>query len=90
MTVQICRHGPLILTLLLAGLASARSAEPEPGAARPRVEFGAEIWRLRPAVSAVQAAASTSARDPRAKPVTEIPAARRNVRVVYPALTEAR
>ena len=90
MTVQICRPGPLRRPPRRAGRAAARAAAPPPGAARPRVEFGAEIWRLRPAVSAVQAAASTSARDPRAKPVTEIPAARRNVRVVYPALTEAR
>ncbi|GJD59776.1 hypothetical protein [Methylobacterium dankookense] len=80
------RAGRILLLALLAGLVPARAAENGPGVARPRIELGAEVWRLRPAGDA----AAPPQRDARGRPVTEIPETRRNVRMVYPALTEAR
>ncbi|AWN39117.1 hypothetical protein DK427_19220 [Methylobacterium radiodurans] len=56
------------------------------GQTRPRVEIGAEIWRLRPS----QTSAALPAGAARKGAATEIPEARRNVRMVYPALVEAR
>ena len=82
------RAGRNLLTTLaaLAVLATpARVAEGSP-AERPRVALGAEVWRLRPATAGPAAAPP----DPRGRPAVEIPAERRNVRMVYPALTEAR
>lgn len=76
-----------LLAALLAATPAAHATEVGPGTPHPRVELGAEAWRLRPTVSGLPA---TAAPVPRGRPVTEIPEARRNVRVVYPALTEAR
>ncbi|MDV3143416.1 MAG: hypothetical protein Q8761_03265 [Sweet potato little leaf phytoplasma] len=78
--------------VLLAALAAGpttfptHAADGTLGRARPRVEIGAEIWRLRPS----QASAALPAAAIPGRPVTEIPEARRNVRLVYPALVEAR
>ncbi|GJD77113.1 hypothetical protein [Methylobacterium gregans] len=56
------------------------------GQARPRLEIGAEIWRLRPSQTSATLPAATAHRGQ----ATEIPETRRNVRMVYPALVEAR
>lgn len=80
----------ILLLALLAGLVPAHAAESGPGVDRPRIELGAEVWRLRPAESGFPASAVPPQRDARGRTVTEIPDSRRNVRMVYPALTEAR
>ncbi|WP_430912640.1 hypothetical protein [Methylobacterium sp. sgz302541] len=53
---------------------------------RPKVPVaGGELWRLRPAMPV-----PTVAPEPKARIATPLPEARRNVRLVYPALVEAR
>ncbi len=59
---------------------SAHAADGPLERARLRVEVGAEVWRLRPTLP-------PAARKGQA---TEIPEARRSVRMVYPALVETR
>ncbi|APT34088.1 hypothetical protein MCBMB27_04797 [Methylobacterium phyllosphaerae] len=78
----------LLTVLTLAGLATV----PTEGADRhlerpkPRVALqAAERWRLRPTESVVTVTGSV-----RRRPETAIPEDRRNVRLVYPALVEAR
>lgn len=79
----------LLIALTLAGLATV----PTEGADRhlerpkPRVAIqAAERWRLRPTEPAVAATTGSI----RKRPATAIPEDRRNVRLVYPALIEAR
>ena len=77
---------------LLAALAAGpttfptHAADGTLGQARPRMEIGAEIWRLRPSQTSAPLPAATARRGQE----TEIPETRRNVRMVYPALVEAR
>ncbi|WP_331312769.1 hypothetical protein [Methylobacterium mesophilicum] len=79
----------LLAAMTLGGLATA----PTEGADRhlerpkPRVAMqAAERWRLRPTEPVV----ATTTGSIRARTETSIPADRRNVRLVYPALIEAR
>lgn len=57
--------------------------------ARSRVEIGAEVWRLRPSQTSAPLPAGMRAAATRKGQGAEIPEARRNVRLVYPALVEA-
>lgn len=81
---------------LLAALAAGpttfptHAADGTLGQARPRLEIGAEVWRLRPSQVSGSLLAGLPAAATRKRPATEIPDTRRNVRMVYPALVEAR
>jgi hypothetical protein len=78
----------VVLAALAAGPTTfpTHAADGTLGPARPRLEIGAEIWRLRPS----QASAPLPSAAARKGQATEIPQARRSVRMVYPALVEAR
>ncbi|GEP07465.1 hypothetical protein [Methylobacterium oxalidis] len=86
-----CLRLALLATTTLVGLAAAptQGADGTLGRERPPVSLsGAEVWSLRPTqVSLAVVRPDASTRD---RPATGIPEARRNVRMVYPALVEAR
>ena len=82
--------------VLLAALAAGattfpiHAADGTLGQARQRVEIGAEIWRLRPSQSSAPVLGGLPNAVTRTGAAAEIPQARRTVRMVYPALVEAR
>lgn len=82
--------------VLLAALAAGpttfptHAADGTLGQARSRVEIGAEVWRLRPSQTGAPMPAGMPVAATRKGQVAEIPEARRSVRMVYPALVEAR
>ena len=88
-----CRLNPCLrLTILagtsLAGLATVPTHGADATLARDRQPVamaGAERWRLRPTQTGIVLPATL-----RARPAIPIPEERRQVRLVYPALTEAR
>jgi hypothetical protein len=74
----------LVLALTTLGLQPAAAAE----AGRGATAHGLDPWRLRP--SDAVPPETEPARDAKGRPVSEIPEARRVVRVVYPGLTGPR
>lgn len=89
------RLTPCLRLVILAGTSLAGLATvPTHGAdatlardRRPVAMAGAERWRLRPTQSTLVLPAALR---PRARPAIPIPDERRQVRLVYPALTETR
>ncbi|MDR7037335.1 MULTISPECIES: hypothetical protein [Methylobacterium] len=86
-----CFRLALLTTTTLVGLAAVPTHGADATLARQRAPValsGAEIWALRPTeVSLAVVPAPRAARD---RPATHIPEERRRVRMVYPALVEAR
>ncbi|MDP4021811.1 hypothetical protein Q8W71_04160 [Methylobacterium sp. NEAU 140] len=81
----------ILAATTFAGLATVPTRGDDVHLERPRPPVpmtGAERWRLRPTqVAAIVPAAAAA---PRKRTATVIPEERRNVRLVYPALVEAR
>jgi hypothetical protein len=85
-----CLRYALLTVTTLLGLATVptRGADAELERPKPLVEMTtAEWWRLRPAHAV---AVVPPAMAPRTRVAAPIPEERRNVRVVYPGLVEAR
>ena len=86
-----CFRLAILTTTALAGLATIPTHGADATLARDRAPVtlgGAERWRLRPSQTPVLAPATTGSL--RGRPANAIPEERRNVRQVYPALTEIR
>ncbi|GJE61981.1 hypothetical protein [Methylobacterium trifolii] len=86
-----CLRLAILTTTALAGLATIPTHGADATLARDREPValgGAERWRLRPADANVVAPTTTSSI--RRNVAAAIPEERRRVRLVYPALTEAR
>lgn len=79
----------ILAATTFAGLATVPTRGDDVHLERPKPPVpmtGAERWRLRP----TQVAVIVPAAAPRKRAATVIPEERRNVRLVYPALVEAR
>ena len=86
-----CLRLALLVTTTLAGLATVPTKGEDVHLERPKPLVpmtNAERWRLRPTQTSIALPSVTGSI--RVRAATAIPEERRNVRQVYPALTEAR